>query len=151
MPITPPLDNKQEPAEYTTDQVGPDLDRDTLIRLLKEHPLDKMVKDVDDRFPRTIEKALSEAARVAEEATRWEGDPDIQIFRDPPDFKRDTHGAWPVHKSKFTMDEIKENFKDFEPFVSSQRISMHQVAAAMKALAHKGELTEEELECKQKD
>ena len=54
-------------------------------------------------------------------------------------------------KSRFTLDEIKENFKDLEPFVSSQRISMHQVAAAMKALAHKRESTEEELECKQKD
>lgn len=87
MPTTPPPDNKQEPAEYTADHVGPDLDEEALLRF----------------------------------------------------------------KSKFTMDEIKENFKDFEPFVSSQRISMHQVASAMKALAHKGELTEEELECKQKD
>ena len=35
MPTTPPLDNKQEPAENTADQVTPDLDRDTLIRLLE--------------------------------------------------------------------------------------------------------------------
>ena len=99
MPTTPPLDNKQEPAEYATDHVGPDLDRDTLIRLL-------------------------------------------QVFRDPPDFKRETHGAWPVHKSKFTLDEIKESFMAIEPFVSDQRVSMHQVAAAMRALAHKGEPAE---------
>ena len=87
MPTTPPLDNKQEPAEYTTDPVGLDLDEDALLRF----------------------------------------------------------------KSTFTFDEIKGNFKDLEPFVSSQRISMHQVAAAMKALAHKTEPSEEELECKQKD
>lgn len=87
MPTTPPLDNKREPVEYTTDPVGPDPDEEALLRF----------------------------------------------------------------KSKFTFDEIKENFKYLEPFVSSQRITMHQVAAAMKALAHKRESTEEELECKQKD
>lgn len=99
MPTTPPLDNKQEPVEYTTDLVGPDLDRDTLIRLLKEHPLDKMVKDVDERFPGIIEKALSEAARIAEETARWDGERDIPVF-----------------KSHFTLDEIKENFSNLDPF-----------------------------------
>lgn len=87
MPTTPPMDNKQEPSEHTTDPVGPDLGEESLL----------------------------------------------------------------MSKSRFSMDEIKENFNDLEPFVSSQRISMHQVAAAMKALAHKRESTEEELECKQKD
>lgn len=87
MPTTPPLDNKQEPVEYTTDPVWPDLGEEALL----------------------------------------------------------------MSKSRFSMDEIKENFNDLEPFVSSQRISMHQVAAAMKALAHKRESTEEEMQCKQKD
>ena len=99
MPTTTPVDNKQEPVEYTTDRVGPDLDRDTLIRLLKEHPLDKMVKDVDDRFPGTIEKALSEAVRIAEETARRNGEKDIPVF-----------------KSHFTIDEIKENFSELDPF-----------------------------------
>lgn len=54
MPTTPPLDNKQEPVEYTTDPVGPDLDEEALSRF----------------------------------------------------------------KSKFTMDEIEENFKDLDPFSS---------------------------------
>lgn len=69
MPITPPLDNKQETVEYTTDPVGPYNDKESK--------------------------------------------------------------------------EFRERLRELEPFVSSQRISMHQVAAAMKALAHKGESTEE--------
>lgn len=99
MPATSPLDNKRKPVEHTTDPVGPDLDMDTLFRLLKEHPLDKMVKDVDDRFPGTIEKALSEAARIAEETARRDGEKDIPVF-----------------KSHFTIDEIKENFSELTPF-----------------------------------
>lgn len=42
MPTTPPPDNKQEPIEYATDPVGPDLDGEALLRFKSHFTLDEI-------------------------------------------------------------------------------------------------------------
>lgn len=115
MPITPPPDNKQEQPSYSTDPVGPDLDKDALVRLLKKYPRKAMIEAIERQFPGRIEKVLSEVKDEILDSLRWEGEPDVQIFDDPA---RETHGVWPVFKSKYSMDEIKENFENLDSFSS---------------------------------
>lgn len=47
----PTLDNKQEPVEYTTDPVGPDLAEEALLRFKSHFTLDEIKENFKDIDP----------------------------------------------------------------------------------------------------
>lgn len=85
MPITPPPDKKQEQPSYSTDPVGPDLDKDALVRLYEKYPLKDMVASIDEHFPGMIDEVFSNAAEAVakkcEEAAGLDSEKDIPLFK----------------------------------------------------------------------